>query len=208
MLASHGRVGLANLIDRTCEHAARLASLLAAGGAEVLAPVVMGQLLVAFGSDASPMPSSPRPRPGTCTGAAPVPDQMSSSRGFGPELFQRDRRTSPPQLELRGHVAGTGPTGRQGERAARRARLPGVPASRRRARDSGFAGRECEPSAGAPGGRRRHSRGLLRDEHMDCDPGVLDGVHQRQGRAPDGRPESSLRRHGSAGGGLAERHRR
>jgi glutamate/tyrosine decarboxylase-like PLP-dependent enzyme len=51
MLASHGRLGLADLIDRTSEHAALFASLLAAGGAEVLAPVVINQLLVAFGAD-------------------------------------------------------------------------------------------------------------------------------------------------------------
>jgi glutamate/tyrosine decarboxylase-like PLP-dependent enzyme len=52
MLASHGRLGLASLIERTSEHAARFASLLAAGGADVLAPVVINQLLVGFGSDA------------------------------------------------------------------------------------------------------------------------------------------------------------
>ena len=53
MLASHGRAGLADLIDRTCDLAALFASLLAAGGAEVLAPAVLNQALVAFGTDAA-----------------------------------------------------------------------------------------------------------------------------------------------------------
>jgi glutamate/tyrosine decarboxylase-like PLP-dependent enzyme len=53
MLASHGRAGLADLIDRTCDLAALFASLLAAGGAQVLAPVVLNQALVAFGTDAA-----------------------------------------------------------------------------------------------------------------------------------------------------------
>ena len=52
MLASHGRDGLANLIEHTSAHAALFAALLSAGGADVLAPVVINQLLVAFGSDA------------------------------------------------------------------------------------------------------------------------------------------------------------
>lgn len=52
MLAAHGRVGLATLIDRTSDHAARFAALLTDGGADVLAPVAINQLLVAFGEDA------------------------------------------------------------------------------------------------------------------------------------------------------------
>lgn len=51
MLASHGRSGLAELIERSCEHAQRFAALLTAGGAEVLAPVALNQVLVAFGDD-------------------------------------------------------------------------------------------------------------------------------------------------------------
>lgn len=51
VLASRGRAGLAALIDQTCDHAALLAGLLAEAGAEVLAPVVLNQALVAFGSD-------------------------------------------------------------------------------------------------------------------------------------------------------------
>jgi glutamate/tyrosine decarboxylase-like PLP-dependent enzyme len=53
MLASHGRAGLAALIDRCCDHAARMASRLADGGVEVLAPVALNQVLVAFGDDAT-----------------------------------------------------------------------------------------------------------------------------------------------------------
>lgn len=51
MLASHGRDGLAALIDRTCAHARRFAQQLEAGGAEILAPVRLNQVLVAFGDD-------------------------------------------------------------------------------------------------------------------------------------------------------------
>ncbi len=51
MLASHGRTGLAALIERTCAHAQHMAQLLEAGGARVLAPVILNQALVQF-SDA------------------------------------------------------------------------------------------------------------------------------------------------------------
>lgn len=51
MFASHGRSGLAELIDRSCAYAARLAAALDGAGAEILAPVVLNQVLVAFGSD-------------------------------------------------------------------------------------------------------------------------------------------------------------
>ncbi|MFO7244848.1 MAG: aminotransferase class V-fold PLP-dependent enzyme [Actinomycetes bacterium] len=47
-LASLGRHGLADLIDRTCDHAARFARLLAEGGAEILAQE-LNQVLVSFG---------------------------------------------------------------------------------------------------------------------------------------------------------------
>jgi glutamate/tyrosine decarboxylase-like PLP-dependent enzyme len=49
-LASLGTNGLADLIDRTSDHAARFASLLAEGGAEVLNDVVLNQAIVAFGT--------------------------------------------------------------------------------------------------------------------------------------------------------------
>jgi len=51
MLAAHGRAGLAEIIDRTCDLAALFATLLQRGGAELLAPVVLNQALVAFGTD-------------------------------------------------------------------------------------------------------------------------------------------------------------
>jgi len=53
MLASHGRDGLADLIDRTCDLATRFAATLAAGGVEVLCPPILNQVLVAFGDTAT-----------------------------------------------------------------------------------------------------------------------------------------------------------
>jgi glutamate/tyrosine decarboxylase-like PLP-dependent enzyme len=47
-----GRRGLAELIDRTCEHAALFARLLRDGGAEILNDVVLNQVLVACEPDA------------------------------------------------------------------------------------------------------------------------------------------------------------
>ena len=52
MLASHGRTGLTDLIDRTCALARDFAQQLEAGGATILAPVMLNQVLVAFGDDA------------------------------------------------------------------------------------------------------------------------------------------------------------
>jgi glutamate/tyrosine decarboxylase-like PLP-dependent enzyme len=51
-LASLGRSGLAELVDRCCRHAARMARGLAAAGHEVLNEVALNQVLVAFGDDA------------------------------------------------------------------------------------------------------------------------------------------------------------
>ena len=51
MLASHGRRGLAELVERTCGLAQRFADALEAGGASVLAPVALNQVLVAFGDE-------------------------------------------------------------------------------------------------------------------------------------------------------------
>jgi glutamate/tyrosine decarboxylase-like PLP-dependent enzyme len=49
-LRSLGRDGVADLVDRCCDHAARMASLLAAAdGVEVLNDVVLNQVLVRFG---------------------------------------------------------------------------------------------------------------------------------------------------------------
>ena len=46
-----GADGVAGLVDGCCDHAVRLASLLARSGAEIVAPVVFNQALVRFGND-------------------------------------------------------------------------------------------------------------------------------------------------------------
>ncbi len=51
VLAAQGRSGIVDLIDRTCDHAAKFASLLADGGAQVLAPPIINQALVRFDDD-------------------------------------------------------------------------------------------------------------------------------------------------------------
>jgi glutamate/tyrosine decarboxylase-like PLP-dependent enzyme len=43
-----GRVGVADLVDRCCEHARTMAGLLAAGGATIRNDVVLNQVLVGF----------------------------------------------------------------------------------------------------------------------------------------------------------------
>jgi glutamate/tyrosine decarboxylase-like PLP-dependent enzyme len=48
-LRTLGRRGVADLVDRCCDHAQRMAALLRAGGAEVLNDVVLNQVLVSFG---------------------------------------------------------------------------------------------------------------------------------------------------------------
>lgn len=53
VLARHGRRGVAEIVDRTCDLAARMAETLRAGGAEVLVPQALNQVLVAFGDDAT-----------------------------------------------------------------------------------------------------------------------------------------------------------
>lgn len=53
LLAALGKRGVAELVDRTSDHAAAFAALLVAGGAELLAPVVLNQALIAFGDDAT-----------------------------------------------------------------------------------------------------------------------------------------------------------
>jgi len=50
-LAALGRSGVADLIERTCRHAARLAEGLQAAGFEILNDVVINQVLVSFGDD-------------------------------------------------------------------------------------------------------------------------------------------------------------
>lgn len=51
-LASLGRAGVAELVERCCRHARRFASGLAAAGHEIIADVVLNQVLVSFGSPA------------------------------------------------------------------------------------------------------------------------------------------------------------
>jgi len=52
-LASLGRAGLADLVERCCRHATRFAQGLAAAGYEVLNEVTLNQVLVTFGDDAA-----------------------------------------------------------------------------------------------------------------------------------------------------------
>ncbi|MEM7383417.1 MAG: aminotransferase class V-fold PLP-dependent enzyme [Verrucomicrobiota bacterium] len=51
IIASKGRSGIAAMIDNTCDLAQRMAEGLARGGAELLAPVGLNQMLVSFGPD-------------------------------------------------------------------------------------------------------------------------------------------------------------
>jgi glutamate/tyrosine decarboxylase-like PLP-dependent enzyme len=51
ILATLGRDGLSELVERTCRLAERMAERLAARGVEILAPVVLNQVLAAFGED-------------------------------------------------------------------------------------------------------------------------------------------------------------
>ena len=51
ILATLGRNGLGDLVERTCRLAERMAERLAAKGVEILAPVVLNQALAAFGDD-------------------------------------------------------------------------------------------------------------------------------------------------------------
>jgi len=50
-LASLGRSGLAEIVERCCRHASRFAALLTEGGCEVLNDVVLNQVLVSFGDE-------------------------------------------------------------------------------------------------------------------------------------------------------------
>jgi glutamate/tyrosine decarboxylase-like PLP-dependent enzyme len=66
-IRSLGRAGIAELIERCCDHARRFAELLAAGGAEVMNEVVLNQVLVRFGDDARTDAAIDRVvRDGTC----------------------------------------------------------------------------------------------------------------------------------------------
>jgi glutamate/tyrosine decarboxylase-like PLP-dependent enzyme len=64
-LRTLGRRGVAELVDRCCEHAARMAARLAEGGAEILNDVVLNQVLVSFGERTSDVITAVQ-REGTC----------------------------------------------------------------------------------------------------------------------------------------------
>ncbi|MCI2419287.1 aminotransferase class V-fold PLP-dependent enzyme [Saccharopolyspora sp. K220] len=51
ILASRGRRGIAELVDRLCAHAKRMAGLLDAAGARILVPTALNQVLVQFDDD-------------------------------------------------------------------------------------------------------------------------------------------------------------
>jgi glutamate/tyrosine decarboxylase-like PLP-dependent enzyme len=53
-IRSLGRVGIAAMVERCCEHARRFAELLSDGGAEVMNEVVLNQVLFRFGDGAHP----------------------------------------------------------------------------------------------------------------------------------------------------------
>jgi DNA polymerase-1 len=53
VMATLGRAGLAAMIERTCALAERFAGILVEAGVELLAPVALNQVLVAFGDDAT-----------------------------------------------------------------------------------------------------------------------------------------------------------
>ena len=53
ILATLGRQGLSDLVERSCRLAERMAHRLADQGATILAPVVLNQVLAAFGDDAT-----------------------------------------------------------------------------------------------------------------------------------------------------------
>jgi glutamate/tyrosine decarboxylase-like PLP-dependent enzyme len=60
-----GRRGIAELVERCCAQAGRMADLLAAGGAEVLNDVVLNQVLVSFGERTGDVIAAAQ-RDGTC----------------------------------------------------------------------------------------------------------------------------------------------
>jgi glutamate/tyrosine decarboxylase-like PLP-dependent enzyme len=64
-LRTLGRRGVAALVDRCCDHAARMAELLATGGAEILNEVVLNQVLVSFGERTGDVIAAVQ-REGTC----------------------------------------------------------------------------------------------------------------------------------------------
>jgi glutamate/tyrosine decarboxylase-like PLP-dependent enzyme len=66
-LRSLGRSGVADLVERSCRHAARLAALLRAGGLRILNAVTLNQVLVSFGgADETRRVIAEVQRDGTC----------------------------------------------------------------------------------------------------------------------------------------------
>ena len=53
IIAARGRSGIAEIVDSCCDLAQEFADLLASEGAQILAPVVLNQVLVHFGDDAT-----------------------------------------------------------------------------------------------------------------------------------------------------------
>jgi glutamate/tyrosine decarboxylase-like PLP-dependent enzyme len=53
VLAARGRAGVADMVDRACEHAARMAAALEKAGVQLLVPPTLNQVLVGFGDDAT-----------------------------------------------------------------------------------------------------------------------------------------------------------
>jgi glutamate/tyrosine decarboxylase-like PLP-dependent enzyme len=78
VLRTLGRAGVAELVERSCRHAARFAERLRAGGCEVLNEVVLNQVLVAFGDDAR-------------TDAVVAAVQRDGTAWCGPTLWQGRR---------------------------------------------------------------------------------------------------------------------
>jgi glutamate/tyrosine decarboxylase-like PLP-dependent enzyme len=78
VLRTLGRAGVAELVERSCRHAARFAERLRAGGCEILNDVVLNQVLVAFGDDAR-------------TDAVVAAVQRDGTAWCGPTLWQGRR---------------------------------------------------------------------------------------------------------------------
>jgi glutamate/tyrosine decarboxylase-like PLP-dependent enzyme len=64
-LRTLGRRGVADLVDRCCDHASQMAALLADGGAEILNDVVLNQVLASFGERTGDVIAAVQ-RDGTC----------------------------------------------------------------------------------------------------------------------------------------------
>jgi glutamate/tyrosine decarboxylase-like PLP-dependent enzyme len=85
-LRTLGRRGVAELVDRCCDHASRMAALLADGGAEILNDVVLNQVLASFGERTGDVIAAVQ-RDGTCWAGGTVwhdrPAMRISVSGWG-----------------------------------------------------------------------------------------------------------------------------